>query len=50
MSIKIDSKKVKYDGNSIALIIPDEQALIKKLKKKQKQILKKLKQQTKENK
>jgi flagellar biosynthesis/type III secretory pathway chaperone len=37
-SKKIDPKKVEYDGNSIRLIIPDEQALVNKLKEKQQEI------------
>ncbi len=42
MSIKIDNKKVEYDGNSIRLIVEDEEALIKKLQEKQAEILKQL--------
>lgn len=41
-NIKIDPKKVEYDGNSIRLIVLDEQALINKLKEKQFEILKDL--------
>jgi hypothetical protein len=41
-NIKIDPKKVEYNGNTIRLIITDEQILIDKLIKKQQEILKDL--------
>lgn len=37
--LKIDHKKVKYDGRSFRLIIADEAVLIKQLKEKQAEIL-----------
>jgi len=40
--LKIDPKKVEYDGHSFRLIIKDEDALLKKLKEKQAEILKDL--------
>lgn len=40
--LKIDPKKVEYDGHSFRLIIQDEDALLKKLKEKQAEILKDL--------
>lgn len=38
--LKIDPKKVEYDGRSFRLIIGDEAELIKRLKEKQAEILK----------
>jgi hypothetical protein len=43
--LKIDPKKVEYDGHSFRLIIHDEAALLEKLKKKQAEILKDLEKQ-----
>lgn len=40
--LKIDPKKVEYDGQSFRLIIEDEEALLKKLKEKQAEIIKDL--------
>lgn len=40
MKLKIDPKKVEYDGHSARLIINDHEALNKKLMDKQKEILK----------
>lgn len=41
--LKIDPNKIKYDGHSFRLIIQDEEALLRKLMKKQAEILKDLK-------
>jgi hypothetical protein len=38
--LKIDPKKVEYDGRSFRLIIEDESSLIQKLKEKQSEIIK----------
>jgi hypothetical protein len=43
--LKIDPKKVEYDGHSFRLIIHDEAALLEQLKKKQAEILKDLEKQ-----
>ena len=40
--LKIDPKKVEYDGHSFRLMIKDEEALLKRLKEKQAEILKDL--------
>lgn len=40
--LKIDPKKVEYDGHSFRLIIDNEEALLKKLKEKQSEIIKDL--------
>lgn len=37
--MKIDPKKVRYDGRSIKLIVEDEEALKAELKEKQKEII-----------
>lgn len=46
--LKIDPKKVEFDGNSIRLIVPDESALFERLKKKQAEILSDLEKSEKE--
>jgi hypothetical protein len=43
--LKIDPKKVEYDGHSFRLIIEDEAALLEKLKEKQAEIIKDLKKE-----
>jgi hypothetical protein len=40
--LKIDPKKVEYDGHSFRLIIDNEDDLLKKLKEKQSEIIKDL--------
>lgn len=40
--LKIDPKKVEYDGRTFRLIIQDEAELLKKLKEKQAEIIKDL--------
>lgn len=47
--LKIDPKKVEYDGHSFRLIIQDEDALLKKLKEKQAEILKDLEKEEAKN-
>lgn len=45
MKLKIDPNKVYYDGHSFRLIIKDEKALLHRLKKKQRQIIRDLRRQ-----
>jgi hypothetical protein len=47
--LKIDPKKVEYDGHSFRLIIEDEAALLEKLKEKQAEIIKNLEKEQSED-
>ena len=47
--LKIDPKKVEYDGHSFRLIISDEAALLEKLKEKQAEIIEDLEKEQSED-